>query len=67
MQKIESEIIINNLKAELIKIRGNRRVFCDKTGIGYDWVSKFANGHISDPGIRTIERLQNALDRWGQL
>lgn len=29
--------------------------------VSYSWLSKFANGHIDNPGYRTLKRLETAL------
>ncbi|WP_417285334.1 helix-turn-helix domain-containing protein [Comamonas sp.] len=33
-----------------------------RAGVSHSWMSKFANGHIHNPGIRTLEKLDAALD-----
>lgn len=40
-----------------IATRGNWRVLCAEAGVKYDWLSKFAQGCIAEPGARKIDAL----------
>ena len=42
--------------------RGQYRRICELGDLDYSWLSKFANGVISDPGVNRLFRLQQALD-----
>lgn len=43
--------------SELRSRRGSWPAICRDTGLDYDWMTKLAQGRISDPGIRKIQRL----------
>jgi hypothetical protein len=43
--------------AELAARRGQWPSICRATGLDYDWLTKLAQGRISDPGVRKIQRL----------
>jgi hypothetical protein len=34
---------------------------CRQTGLSYGWVTKFAQGKISEPGLRKVEALQRYI------
>lgn len=56
-------IHINELKvrAELISRRGTWKEIAERSGVSYSWISKFANGHIPNPGMRTLNRIHDGL------
>lgn len=37
--------------------RGKLPTIAEQTGLGYQWLMKFTNGKISDPGVKKIEVL----------
>lgn len=41
--------------------RGDWKTTADKTGLGYDWLSKLSQGCIEDPGVKKIEKLHSYL------
>jgi len=43
--------------------RGNWRELANQSGVSYSWLSKFARGCIANPGLRTLERLEDVLAR----
>jgi transcriptional regulator with XRE-family HTH domain len=43
--------------AELAARRGYWPDICRATGLDYNWITKLAQGRISDPGVRKIQRL----------
>lgn len=45
------------VQALLVKRRGKFREIAERTGISYSWLSKFASGHISNPGFEFLRRL----------
>lgn len=49
------------IKQELVARRGNWAPILSHTGLSMSWLSKFANGRITNPGVVTIEKLQAAL------
>lgn len=46
------------LRAQLRSRRGGWPGICKTTGLGYDWLTKFAQGRIAEPGLSKIEKLQ---------
>ena len=42
--------------------RGDWQAVAEQSGVSYSWLSKFANGHIGNPGYGTLVKLANALD-----
>ena len=42
--------------------RGDWQAVAEQSGVSYSWLSKFANGHINNPGYGTLMKLANALD-----
>ena len=42
---------------ELAARRGQWPALCRATGLDYDWMTKLAQGRITDPGVRKIQRL----------
>jgi len=55
--------IDTSIRLRLIERRGQLRELADQSGVSYSWLSKFANGHIKNPGLRTLERIHDALAR----
>ncbi len=49
------------LRERLENRRGDWPEIAVSAGISHSWLSKFANGHIPNPGLRTLERLELAL------
>ncbi len=41
--------------------RGEWRDIAAKSDVSYSWLSKFANGHISNPGYATLRGLHQFL------
>ncbi len=41
--------------------RGEWQAVATKSGVSYSWLSKFANGHIDNPGLTTLKKLHVAL------
>lgn len=51
------QIILGLLEAR----RGDWQAVSKASGISYSWLSKFANGHIENPGYSTLKKLFDAL------
>jgi transcriptional regulator with XRE-family HTH domain len=45
------------VKALLEARRGDWQKVADGSGVSYSWLSKFANGHIENPGYATLKKL----------
>lgn len=54
-----------SLDIEILKAleskRGEWQEIAAKSGVSYSWLSKFANGHIPNPGYETLKKLGLAL------
>lgn len=59
----------NSLYSKAITIlqcqRGSWAAIARESGISYSWIAKFANGKITNPGIKRIEDLMAHLTRQG--
>lgn len=51
------------VRALLTHHRGEWRAISNKSGVSYSWISKFVNGHISNPGYNTLVLLRKQLAR----
>ena len=49
------------LKVALEARRGDWAEISRLSGVSHSWLSKFVNGHIPNPGLRTLEKLDCAL------
>ena len=45
----------------LMARKGDWQSVAERSGVSYSWLSKFVNGHISNPGYRKLIRLQEHL------
>ena len=64
MEILNSEKIISSLILRARSIRGNYGNFCDSSGVDISWFSKFINGRISNPTIKSLETLDKAMSDW---
>ena len=51
------------LQDQLAAQRGDFAAIAAQAGVSHSWLSKFVNGHIPNPGIRTLEKLDSVLHR----
>ena len=49
------------IKALLERRRGDWAEIAAGAGVSYSWLSKFANGHIPNPGFATLCKLHDYL------
>ncbi|MBK1725698.1 hypothetical protein [Halorhodospira neutriphila] len=52
---------IEDIRAELQRRRGTWVRLSEETGIGYHWLTKFAQGRISNPGYQKVAELKARL------
>ena len=56
-----------NLDADVLALlqdrRGDWQAVSKASGVSYSWLSKFANGHIENPGHSTLKKLFEALQK----
>lgn len=56
-----NDTIDRDVLALLNSRRGEWKAVAEASGVSYSWLSKFANGHIGNPGLATLKKLQAAL------
>ncbi|WP_454872549.1 hypothetical protein [Paraburkholderia xenovorans] len=57
--------IITAIRTELLARKGNWRKICSDTNLSYWWLTKFAQGRISNPGTVNLEILKTYLEKEG--
>lgn len=50
------------IRKRLAASKGDWTGIALRAGVSHSWMSKFMNGRIHNPGIRTLEKLDAALD-----
>lgn len=50
------------IRKRLAASKGDWSGIALRAGVSHSWMSKFMNGHIHNPGIRTLEKLDAALE-----
>lgn len=50
------------VRTELVARKGDWPAICEKTGLSYWWLIKFAQGRIGNPGVLKLEMLQTHFD-----
>jgi hypothetical protein len=55
--------LLTETKALLAATKRRPREISAASGVGYDWLIKFARGVIQDPGISRVQRLHDFLSR----
>lgn len=53
---LDSEVL-----AALQSRKGDWQAVAEGSGVSYSWLSKFANGHIKNPGFSTLMKLRDYL------
>jgi transcriptional regulator with XRE-family HTH domain len=64
--KINAQEIIESQRVRIKALRGRLVLFAKEPGLDISWVSKYANGHIPNPGIKKIQAVEEALIRFGK-
>ncbi|MBU9413522.1 hypothetical protein [Burkholderia multivorans] len=59
--------IITFIRSELLARKGNWRKICEETNLSYWWLIKFAQGRISNPGMKNLEVLRTYLEKEGAI
>lgn len=57
--------IITTIRTELLARKGSWRRICSDTNLSYWWLTKFAQGRISNPGAVNLEILRIYLEKAG--
>ncbi len=66
MENFDSNEIIKIFINKSVLIKGRYVEFCSASGIDYSWLSKFVNGKIQNPTIRSLEALDKAINLWNE-
>ena len=51
------------VKAILEARRGEWQAISDEAKVSHSWLSKFVNGHIPNPGLTTLRKVYDAIER----
>jgi hypothetical protein len=65
--KLDPEAVLYDLQRRIRALQEDRQLtaFCrDYSPRDYVWCRKLVSGDIPNPGIRTVDRVASALDRW---
>lgn len=49
------------IRVHLVSCKGDWLEIAKQAGVSHSWMSKFVNNRIPNPGLRTLERLADAL------
>lgn len=58
--------LLNNTLLLLSKATESRPTIAINTGLGFEWISKIAQGKIKNPGVNDIETLNEYLKKDGK-
>lgn len=53
--------ILDTVIDDLQRRKGDWPAIAEKADVSYSWLTKFAQGKINNPGIRTVDRLKTIL------
>jgi transcriptional regulator with XRE-family HTH domain len=53
---------ISVVRDKLEACKGHWDLVAAESGVSYSWLSKFANGHVENPGANTLQRVSLACD-----
>ncbi len=56
-----SKSLIQQVHDALEARRGDWPTVSQRAGVSYSWLSKFVRGKIPNPGLRTLERVRDAM------
>jgi len=62
-ERCDLERILADLRARLAAHHGAFPALARGAGLSYSWICKLHEGHVRDPRIQTLIRLQRTLDR----
>lgn len=54
---------LDSLIASAQRHKGDWVALAAESGVSYSWLTKFAQGHIPNPGIATLAKLTAAIER----
>lgn len=57
--------LITSIRTELLARKGSWRKICSDTKLSYWWLTKFAQGRISNPGAVNLEILKSYFEQEG--
>jgi len=66
MKSFNPDKLIDHLIDKVVPIKGSYLKFCTVYEIDYSWLSKFINRKITNPTVRSLEKLDRSIDDWNQ-
>lgn len=53
--------MITTVRSQLLARKGSWPAICEKAGVSYSWLTKYAQGKITNPGSRQLEAVSRCL------
>ena len=57
--------MITTVRSQLLARKGSWPAICDRAGVSYSWLTKYAQGKITNPGSRQLEAVARCLENSG--
>ncbi|NMU88601.1 hypothetical protein HGQ98_01690 [Achromobacter ruhlandii] len=57
--------MITTVRSQLLARKGSWPAICEKAGVSYSWLTKYAQGKITNPGSRQLEAVSRCLGEAG--
>ncbi|MFY1915851.1 hypothetical protein ACOTB6_30200 [Achromobacter xylosoxidans] len=57
--------MITTVRSQLLARKGSWPAICEKAGVSYSWLTKYAQGKITNPGSRQLEAVSRCLGEEG--
>ncbi|SSW67260.1 hypothetical protein AVE30378_02531 [Achromobacter veterisilvae] len=54
--------MITTVRSQLLARKGSWPAICDRAGVSYSWLTKYAQGKITNPGSRQLEAVARCLE-----
>lgn len=58
--------LLSTTKTLLAQSPETQRIIAANSGVGYQWLAKFSQGRISDPGVSKVQQLHDYLSAKSQ-
>lgn len=53
--------MITTVRSKLLARKGSWPAICEEAGVSYSWLTKYAQGKITNPGSRQLEAVSRCL------
>ncbi|CAB3660248.1 hypothetical protein LMG26696_03332 [Achromobacter pulmonis] len=53
--------MITTVRSQLLARKGSWPAICEEAGVSYSWLTKYAQGKITNPGSRQLEAVSRCL------